>query len=91
MEIPMSDTLRTRISRVIGTHEVWQRIVNRKTWVAPRSSWECSCGRVFALKVDYDAHVAKVLVRELGLAGYAIVNRAESQAAVARLIEEHSR
>ena len=61
------DDLRTRIAEVIGTHEVWQRIVDRKTWVAPRSSWECSCGRVFALKVDYDAHVADAVIAELGL------------------------
>ena len=55
----MTDDHRTRITEVIGTHEVWQR---------PDRTWECSCGRTFALKVDYDAHVADVLIHELGLA-----------------------
>ena len=37
------------------------------------------------------SHVADAVIAELDEAGYAIINRAESQAAIQRLIEEHSR
>lgn len=48
----------------------------------------------FSLADTWDSkclRLADAVIRELDEAGYAIVNRAESQAAIARLIGEHSR
>ena len=54
----MSDNLRDKIAAIVGTHEHWQRLGVR---------WECACGAEVPLKVQIDAHIADVLIRELGL------------------------
>ncbi len=41
------------VAEAIGTHEGWQR---------PDRFWECACGELFGVKVNYDKHVAQAAI-----------------------------